>query len=551
MVFCARNWLCDARALLRDKFCRAEEGSLIIFTLILFLLMAMMGGIAVDLMRYEATRVTMQQTMDRATLAAANIDQDLVAEDVVADYFAKAGLSDQLEDVNVAQSINCRQVTASAKTVSENYFMHIIGIDSIDAVGASAAEQCITNVEVVMVLDVSGSMQVNPTRITRLKSAAADFVEKVLSSDTENKISIALVPYNGQVNIGPALFAKFNVVDRQGVYQAPNSYCLDLPTSTYDSTSISRTEAFSQTPFADTYSGASNNTFPEGPAVNAAGLYVNMWCQPLAQNFVRLPNNNKDVLKAQINALVAVGATSIDLGLKWGVSLLDPSARGMLAELSSAGQIPSYFSGRPADYFDNDTMKVVILMTDGEHFKFEDFRPGYSTGLSPIWRSTGDGFLSIFHSSRPPGSQYWCPHCNGNAGQWLAAPHNSGAGAVQLDWAQVWQLARMSWVSWHLYARALGGADPNTYYTNQMNTFRAQTDTTVMNARLETLCEQSKLNGIQIYGIAFESTAQGESLISGCASTPLSNYYFDANGPQIATAFNSIASNISQLRLTQ
>ncbi len=68
MTQCASTPAKPARLSRLRAFGRDENGSLIVFTLILFVLMAMMGGIAVDLMRYEATRVQLQQTLDRATL---------------------------------------------------------------------------------------------------------------------------------------------------------------------------------------------------------------------------------------------------------------------------------------------------------------------------------------------------------------------------------------------------------------------------------------------------------------------------------------------------
>ncbi len=117
-------------------------------------------------------------------MAAASLDQTLDAEDVVADYFAKAGLSDKLKSVSVDEGVNYRTVTADAKAVSQNFFMSMVGIDSIDAPAASIAEQRITNVEIALALDISGSMYVTPSRIANLKVAAKDFVDTVLAKDT-------------------------------------------------------------------------------------------------------------------------------------------------------------------------------------------------------------------------------------------------------------------------------------------------------------------------------------------------------------------------------
>ncbi|MES2667386.1 MAG: TadE/TadG family type IV pilus assembly protein [Pseudomonadota bacterium] len=561
-------------------FHRDENGSLIVFTLILFVLMAMMGGIAVDLMRYEATRVQLQQTLDRATLAAASLDQTLDAEDVVADYFAKAGLSDKLKSVSVDEGVNYRTVTADAKAVSENFFMQMIGIDSIDAPAASIAEQRITNVEIALVLDISGSMYNTPSRITNLKAAAKDFVDTVLAKDTENKISISIVPYNGQVNLGPDLFGKFSVGNLVNPVVKAEHYCLDLPTSTYNDTSLSRTTSFPQVPFADAYSTTTQGngyTTLQGPTVDARNLYSNMWCQPGSANYVRVHSNNITQLKQQIDGMVAVGATSIDLGLKWGVTLLDPATRGIVSELVTSGKVQSHFSGRPGNYDDPETMKVVVLMTDGEHFAAERFNEAYRTGpTNGIWRSNADGTFSIFHASKVVSTSasticsskpFWVP----STSTWQSRPWNGTApansacyvpsatsysGSTAQTWQNVWAVARTQWVAWQLYARPLATqAKPaSTVFAEWMAAFRTTTATGTMDNRLDDLCEVSKSKGILIYGIAFEAPANGVDVIKDCANTPASTYFFDvpADGKiSIKTAFKLIASNISQLRLTQ
>ena len=70
-----------------------ENGSIIIFTLFLLILMLAIGGMAVDFMRFECERAVLQSTADRAVLAAADLDQDADQKQVVIDYFEKAGLS--------------------------------------------------------------------------------------------------------------------------------------------------------------------------------------------------------------------------------------------------------------------------------------------------------------------------------------------------------------------------------------------------------------------------------------------------------------------------
>ena len=231
----------------RKRFAKEEDGAVLVFALVLFVLMVMMGGLAVDLMRYETTRTTLQNTLDRSTLAASSLSQTLLPESVVRDYFAKAGMTSYLKSVVVEEGLNYRKVNATALADTQPFFMHMLGINKLEAPGRSAAEQRINNVEIVLALDVSGSMA--GTKITNLKSAASEFVSTVLASDADDRISIGLVPYNGQVNLGPTMASKFNVVFPTGV---ADTACVDLPPSVYSETSMSRTLALPNTAYADT-----------------------------------------------------------------------------------------------------------------------------------------------------------------------------------------------------------------------------------------------------------------------------------------------------------
>ncbi len=183
------------------RFAKAEHGTVAMFAMVLFTLMIMMGGMAVDLMRYEQTRTTLQNTLDRSTLAAASLSQDLDAIDVVNDYFDKAGLLQYLTNVQVDEGINFKEVTADARADAEPYFLHMLGVQDFEAPGHSMAEQRVTNVEIALVLDVSGSM--SGTKLSNLKTAAKDLVDLVVQDVQDPYYSKAsLVPYSAAVNAG-------------------------------------------------------------------------------------------------------------------------------------------------------------------------------------------------------------------------------------------------------------------------------------------------------------------------------------------------------------
>jgi hypothetical protein len=467
--------------------------------------------------------------------------QDLDAEDVVNDYFAKAGLSDNLDWVNVESGLNYRSVTAAASSSIDPFFVQMLGIDTLSAASGSGAEQRTTNVEISMVLDISGSMQNTPSRITNLKSAASEFVDTVLSADDEDHISISLVPYNGQVNLGPNLFSKYT---KSYEHNYPNSYCIDLPTSTFSSDYIPSNIARPQAGFFDSYSSASTRNSYQSPVspYYVSPNFLNVWCQPNLNNIVRPFQKDIGLLQGYINGLSAVGATSTDLGMKWGLNLLSPNSRSVVSGLVGDGLVSNEFSGRPFDYTAEDSMKVIVLMTDGEHFAAEELQDSYRTGNSPIYRSKGNGYVSIYHNRSGTNSDYYTPHNN----SWSTSPYsNTSAGYERLTWPTVWASYRMKWVAWQLYGRPLGSS---AYYT-AMSDFRTQTEASTMDSRLQTLCTYAKQQGVIVYGIAFEAPTNGRNQIEACASS--SGHFFDVSGLDISTAFRSIANNISQLRLTQ
>jgi Flp pilus assembly protein TadG len=544
-----------------SRFRQAEEGALIIFALFLFVLMMMIGGVAVDFMRYEQQRTSLMNTLDRGVLAATALNQQLDPDSVVRDYFAKANLNGQLDDVTVTAGINGRVVKAMGTVDTQPIFLHMVGIDKLDAKGASVAEQRVNNVEIILVLDVSGSMG-NNNKLVNLKAAANEFVDTVLASDPNGRISIGIVPFNGQVNLGATLAGKYNLTNNPNI---ANVNCVDLANSVYASTAMSNTVAMSMTAHADTFSGTnqSANYVSATDANFGAPNPANRWCPPVGGNIVRLPSKSSTDLHSSINGLTAIGATSINAGMKWGMALLDPASRPMFTQLIGAGAISNDFNGRPFNYNEQGTMKVVVLMTDGEHFAEERVNETYKSGNSPIYRSNGDGNYSIqFTTGRPAAAganQYWVPHlcvsnsCTSGADTsqaWRSTPWNSGAGTTQQTWQQVWTNMRVSYVSWQFYARALGtAATRSTVYSNTLANFRTQTATGSMDGQLQQICGLSKGKDVTVYGIAFEAPANGQSQISQCASSPA--HYFNAQGLQISTAFRTIATNITQLRLTQ
>ncbi len=525
----------------RRSFMRDEDGTILFFAVIMMIVMFMLAGMGVDIMRFESTRTELQQTADRATLAATSLSQALSPVAVVNDYFDKAGLRDNLTSVVVTGGLNFRNVRTEARANTNPIFLRLYSQSAtpqIEANALSVAEQRISNVEIMLVLDVSGSMA--GTKLSDLKTSAKEFIDTVLGTDSENKISIGIVPYNGQVNMTQSFQNLFtNRVDDHGV---TNVNCHDLPASVYSGLGLPTNTALPVTANADTFSSTSTS----GSFVSlssGAPVAGNRWCPDSSANVLRPPTNNPTTLKNAIDGLSAIGATSVNAGMKWGMALLDPGSRSLITSSIAQGTTPSYFGGRPFDYTTEDSMKVIVLMTDGQHFAEERVNAGYRAGNSGIWRSSGDGNYSRFVDRSNTTSDWWVPHRS----EWRTAAWNSGAGTSEQTWPQMWERQRLSWVAWQLYARANGNS--SSVYTSTMNDFRTKTPTSSMDSQLETVCDRARDSKVIVYGIAFEAPSAGAALIQNCSSTP--GHFFNADGLEIQTAFRAIANNISQLRLTQ
>jgi uncharacterized membrane protein len=120
----------------------------------MFLMIVLLGALGVDMMRFEMERAKLQSTLDRAVLAAADIDQTMVPTDVVNEYFTKSGLGGTVTGVNVSQGLGYRSVTVTARKSINAQLIHMLGVETMSAPAAGAAEERVDSVEISLVLDV-------------------------------------------------------------------------------------------------------------------------------------------------------------------------------------------------------------------------------------------------------------------------------------------------------------------------------------------------------------------------------------------------------------
>lgn len=505
------------------RFARHEDGGMIVLGLVFFTLMVMMGGLAVDLMRYEVIRTQLQQTSDRAALAAASLRQKQPPATVVEDYFLKAGLSEYLQSVTPLVTLNAKQVDIAARAEVDPFFMQMLGIDDMKAPANSQAMERITDVEISLVLDISGSMSSN-NRMTNIKIAASDFVEDVIANNEAQRTTVSIVPYSGHVNLGAALASKFNISGSQ-----TNSYCVDLPAAEFSNLDVLRTTPLVQAGHFDPYSGTGTQT-------------ASRWFCPTGGNTILPLSDSISDLQARINAMSPTENTSIDIGVKWGVALLSPALQGIVS---------GTHANRPFDPDEREVLKVLVVMTDGDNTTEYVLNDAYKgTALSNIWRDNSNGKLAAFiNRSGTTNDYYW--NSTGSTWTWTANPFNKTSGTTRLTWDEVWRFASVNYVADRLYARARQSAGLNNSTTSYwQGQFMTTAGTSAKNTRLQNICSAAKKDeAITIFGISFEAGTAGQTQIRNCATT--GNFYNVVGAPELSTAFTAIASQINHLRLTQ
>ena len=111
-----------------------------------------------------------------------------------------------------------------------------------------------------------------------------------------------------------------------------------------------------------------NNTTPYSGYNNSGVAYTGLkwsWC-PEERTSITYLSNSAATLKAKIDDLEMHDGTGTAIAMNWGMMLLEPAAQPMVAMAAASGMVPATFANRPAAFTDANTLKFIVLMTDGE-----------------------------------------------------------------------------------------------------------------------------------------------------------------------------------------
>ena len=213
---------------------RDERGNVfILFAATAIPLMLIMGG-AADLARFLRYKTELVNAVDAAALALSRQHADYTeaqAETFVTTYVNSFSIADSqftISNIDVTKITNGFHVTATGqmKTIFlplGKFAKNGTGISTMDSNSVAEVINSSNRVELALVMDNTGSMNCgsslsvtcvnnwsapsSSSRIVAVKSAAKKLVDILMPDDLDNKdlIKIAIVPFEGQVNVSSAI----------------------------------------------------------------------------------------------------------------------------------------------------------------------------------------------------------------------------------------------------------------------------------------------------------------------------------------------------------
>ncbi len=325
-------------------------------------------GVSVDLSKAHITKERLSRALDAAALATAAkglTDEDEI-EASVNEYLQSNYPEEKIGytlDLTIVSTDSTLSIDGNAAV--ETSFMSMIGIDSIAVTSATQVKREVQGIEVVLVLDVTGSMD---DYIDELEDAVEKFVNRMCEDEEcPTNVKIGYVPFSTAVNVGPyglgfdedgAVYdtAFVNnphdkewgtgfddwlgcVLTEDGVYDTDETYEGNWDMYRHPnvySTSYYYYDYESYSHYHNTWHGRK--------------YYYHNYNYICNSSYITPLTNDKDRLldKADFNAN---GWTLINLGMIWGLRVLTPD----------------YPFTEGAPWSDDVTKRVIVVMTDGDN----------------------------------------------------------------------------------------------------------------------------------------------------------------------------------------
>jgi Flp pilus assembly protein TadG len=357
-----------------NLFGRDDRGAISVVAAVAMVALIAMVGLAVDVARAYNARTLIANSLDSATLAATrDLSNGLATEEEIVStvqlyYDQNLALNRAAFRDNASLDVTIDEVAGIVRAASRGTipatFLRIVGIETIDVASTTTASYSSREIELSLVVDVTGSMNElsdgGTIKIEDLRVAAARLVDILLPEDgrLDGRVRIALVPFAQAVNAGPlAPLVKVSGVVNiggQDYYSQAGDCVAERPNEVYDDIDPMVTKLVMR----DRRAVRHGRRWFSGPAL------------PCPSQAVLPLTGDRDPLQAAVSGLTAGGGTAGHIGIAWGWYMLSPLWSSVLPEGS-----------RPST--DDEVLKVVVFMTDGL-FNYDSYNDGRNSIPSAI-----------------------------------------------------------------------------------------------------------------------------------------------------------------------
>jgi len=215
-----------------------ERGGMAVMGAVMAMPLTVMAYAAVEYHNVTTARSDLQRAIDAANLAVARswkndqAELEALGEQVLHANLSSRALMQEIEDYSV--TVNAGVVTSTARVRIKPLIARLIMPEDIRINVSSEVKRTGTKLEVALVLDNSGSMGSmlgSETRLQAMQTAADNFLAQLQSFDdplVPDDIRIGIVPFAGSVRVDPAQLSA-NVLDVDGA-SSVNSMVNAVPT---------------------------------------------------------------------------------------------------------------------------------------------------------------------------------------------------------------------------------------------------------------------------------------------------------------------------------
>ena len=333
---------------------RDRRGSLASFLAAMIVPLVAFSGLAVDTARGYLMKSRLSYALDSAALAAGRVmyDEDLRDEMVQRFFdanFPNGYMSASITGPSISVDTSANTITLDATAHMPTSLMNVLGFSDMDVGGVTEVKLSSRNVEVSLVLDITGSM--SGSRIDDLKTAAHGLIDIIVKDQqTPHFSKMAIVPYAVGVNVG-SLASQVRGPVTPGTCTSPGCSNYTFPRWWNDP---NEPQTFAVSSCVSERTGVNAYT-DVAPSVSYVGYNYPAPNNPCPSAEIIPMTSDKSVLHDAISDLTTSGSTAGQIGLAWGWYMVSPNFAYLLPTDS-----------QPHAYGEEELVKVVIFMTDGE-----------------------------------------------------------------------------------------------------------------------------------------------------------------------------------------